>query len=237
MGQERIKEFKIFPMELKADDNLQEGEFIGRSSIFGNVDYWNDIVVVGAFKQTLRGNKRRPLYFMHTPFETVGIAENQADDEGLRTHGKYNMAVSDAVDVYEFHKQGAYGDLSIGYTAVKFEYETRKGVRIRLLKEVQLFEVSILPIGYAANPKAFVTELKTRNMIKGLSDKELLELLESKKDDTEFVNKILSLFTEPGTSTQCEKPIDVKTGKPELDYFLAKFNEGLNDLNTLIKEV
>lgn len=238
MGQERELQYKVFPMELKKDEDLADGEFIGRSAVLGNVDSWNDVIIQGAFKQTLRGNKIRALFFLHTPLHTIGIAENQADDQALITHGKYNMSVQSSVDKYELHKQGALGDLSIGYTAVKFEYEERKGVRVRLLKEVQLFEVSILPVGYAANPKAFVTELKSRNLInsiKSMSNDKLLELIESKKDDVEFIAKLMALFAEPEKSTQSEKSLDI-IDKPIYDHLL-KFNENLIKLKESIKEV
>ena len=237
MGQERELQYKVFPMELKKEPSLNEGEFIGRSAVFGNVDSWNDVIVQGAFKQTLRGKKIRALFFLHEAKYTIGIAENEADDQALITHGKYNMSVSDAVDKYHLHKQGALGDLSIGYTAINFEYEDRKGVRIRLLKEIKLYEVSILPIGYAANQKAFVTELKTKkliNDIKSMGNDELLELIESKKNDVEFINKLMALFTEPEKSTPDEKSLDIND-KPTYDHLL-KFNENLIKLKESIKE-
>ena len=226
---ERKKEYKSFKFEIEEKDLKEDGSFEGYASVFNNVDSYNDIILPGAFTKTLRGDKQKPLFYLHDPNQPIGIGELSTDDHGLIVIGKFNLAVINAVKKYELLKQGVLKGLSIGFSTIKHEFEKRKDVMIRLLKELKLYEISLLPKGYAANQLAFVTNVKS------LGNNELIELIESKKDDIEFVNKLMALFTEPEKSTPDEKSPE-SNDKPTYDHLL-KFNENLIKLQESIKEV
>jgi len=151
-------ETKHIPMELKASG--EQGTFSGYGSIFGNVDLHGDIVEKGAFAETL---KERPiehvgLYWMHDPREPIGkwsIMEER--EEGLWVEGKLTLGVSRAREVYELMKDGAVTGLSIGYRTRKYDLDGENDIRI--LKDVELFEVSA--VSGPANEEARIARVKS----------------------------------------------------------------------------
>lgn len=151
-------ETKHIPMELKASG--EQGTFAGYGSIFGNVDLHGDIVEKGAFAETL---KERPiehvgLYWMHDPREPIGkwsIMEER--EQGLWVEGKLTLGVSRAREVYELMKDGAVTGLSIGYRTRKYELDDENDIRI--LKDVELFEVSA--VSGPANEEARIAGVKS----------------------------------------------------------------------------
>jgi len=151
-------ETKHIPMELKASG--EQGTFSGYGSIFGNVDLHGDIVEKGAFAETL---KERPiehvgLYWMHDPREPIGkwlIMEER--EQGLWVEGKLTLGVSRAREVYELMKDGAVTGLSIGYRTRKYDLDGENDIRI--LKDVELFEVSA--VSGPANEEARIAGVKS----------------------------------------------------------------------------
>jgi HK97 family phage prohead protease len=151
-------ETKHIPMELKASG--EQGTFSGYGSIFGNVDLHGDIVEKGAFTETL---KERPiehvgLYWMHDPREPIGkwsIMEER--EQGLWVEGKLTLGVSRAREVYELMKDGAVTGLSIGYRTRKYDLDGENDIRI--LKDVELFEVSA--VSGPANEEARIAGVKS----------------------------------------------------------------------------
>jgi HK97 family phage prohead protease len=151
-------ETKHIPMELKASG--EQGTFSGYGSVFGNVDLHGDIVEKGAFTETL---KERPiehvgLYWMHDPREPIGrwsIMEERK--EGLWVEGKLTLGVSRAREVYELMKDGAVTGLSIGYRTRKYDLDGENDIRI--LKDVELFEVSA--VSGPANEEARIARVKS----------------------------------------------------------------------------
>jgi HK97 family phage prohead protease len=145
-------------MELKASG--EQGTFSGYGSIFGNVDLHGDIVEKGAFTETL---KERPiehvgLYWMHDPREPIGkwsIMEER--EQGLWVEGKLTLGVSRAREVYELMKDGAVTGLSIGYRTRKYDLDGENDIRI--LKDVELFEVSA--VSGPANEEARIARVKS----------------------------------------------------------------------------
>ena len=68
-----------------------DGLVEGYASLFGEVDQARDMVMPGAFAQTLRtrGLRRIPMLFQHDPAEPVGIwLELREDFRGLLARGR-----------------------------------------------------------------------------------------------------------------------------------------------------
>lgn len=170
-------------LEIKSLSSMQ---FEGHGAVFGNVDLGGDVLLPGAFTRTLAKHKAEgtfpAMFWMHDqtriPGKWLDIAE---DDTGLPVKGE--LALTDlGKEVHTLLKMDAVGGLSIGYMPTEVEY-AEDGVR--LLKEVELFEVSIVAI--PMNPKAQIAHVKSRLSARGEyvpTDKELAEL---KRDAERFL--------------------------------------------------
>lgn len=156
-------EYKRFSLNLKS---LQQRQFEGYLSTFGNVDHGGDIVVRGAFKRTLAEHKEAdelpPMFWMHNPTNVPGKwLDMSEDDKGLFVKGE----LADTPLGNEMHTllgMKAVRGMSIGYTVEERDWD-KEGHR--LLKDVELWEGSI--VSMAMNPKASITAAKSRLSIKG----------------------------------------------------------------------
>jgi Escherichia/Staphylococcus phage prohead protease len=122
-----------------------DGTVEGYASLFGEVDQARDMVMPGAFAQTLksRGLRRIPMLFQHDPAEPIGIwLELSEDWRGLKARGRLIPEVTRARELLALVKAGAIDGLSIGFRTVKGRVDPR--TRIRKLDQVDLWEISIV---------------------------------------------------------------------------------------------
>lgn len=146
------------PFEMKAVD--EDGNFEGYASVFNNIDLGDDIIVPGAFtkvKTTRSGRLKLALF--HDLTRLVGDADFKQDDHGLYIKGRMNLKVSYARDAYELMKGGTLDSMSIGFNTITAAYEERSGRTIRVIKEAELWEASVVPFGM--NPEAQVISVKS----------------------------------------------------------------------------
>lgn len=146
------------PLEVKS---VSGREFDGYGAVFGNVDYGGDIITRGAFRDTLKQHKKdntQPLMFwMHDSTQVPGIWKTiREDDEGLHVSGEV-LDTTLGKDVQILLSKKAVRGLSIGYRPVDVDW---RDDGIRLLKKIDLFEVSIVSL--AMNPLAKIESVKTR---------------------------------------------------------------------------
>lgn len=129
----------------------------GYASTFGNTDNQNDIVVPGAFKDSIAERMPKMLY-QHDPHRIPGIWEKAAEDsKGLIVVGR-TLNTTLGRDVAEEVRSGAITQMSIGYSPKKASFD--KGRTVRRLEQVKLFEVSL--VTFPANEKATITSVKSR---------------------------------------------------------------------------
>jgi len=122
-----------------------DGTVEGYASLFGEVDQARDMVMPGAFTQTLRtrGLRRIPMLFQHDPSEPIGIwLELVEDFRGLKARGRLIPDVQRARELQALVEQGAIDGLSIGYRTVRGKIDPK--TRVRKLYQVDLWEVSIV---------------------------------------------------------------------------------------------
>ena len=122
-----------------------DGTVEGYASLFGEVDQARDMVMRGAFAETLRlrGIHRIPMLFQHDPSEPVGIwLELREDHRGLYARGRLIPEVTRARELHGLLKAGAIDGLSIGFRTVKGRIDPK--TRIRRLHAVELWEISIV---------------------------------------------------------------------------------------------
>jgi Escherichia/Staphylococcus phage prohead protease len=158
-----MREIKSFPF--KIDQVGETGEFTGYASTFGDVDLGGDVVEKGSFKKTLQENQGRiPILDHHDPTRQIGWnLEAREDDRGLLVKGLLDLNVRTARERHSLMKMaqqvGGRTGLSIGFRAIKEEPDPKNPV-IRRLKEIQLFEYSV--VTFPMNTQAAVTTIKAR---------------------------------------------------------------------------
>jgi uncharacterized protein len=141
----------------------EQGQFSGYASIFGIVDSQNDLVLEGAFAETLEeGAQDIKLLWQHDFNEPIGVFTAVREDaRGLYVEGKLLLEVQRAREAHALLKAGAIAGLSIGYTPVKYRTDPKSGVR--LLEEVALYEISL--VTFPANGKATVQAVKRADVV------------------------------------------------------------------------
>jgi HK97 family phage prohead protease len=122
-----------------------DGTVEGYASLFGEIDQARDMVMRGAFADTLRkrGVSRVPMLFQHDPAEPVGIwLELREDHRGLYARGRLIPEVARARELLSLLRAGAIDGLSIGFRTVKGVIDPK--TRVRRLIAVDLWEISIV---------------------------------------------------------------------------------------------
>lgn len=153
-----MKSNLTIPLQIKA---LENREFEGHGSIFGNEDLGGDVVLPGAFSHTLAEHRKSgsfpQMFWMHDPSRVPGMwTDMREDDNGLKVKG----VLADTElgnEVHTLLTMKAVRGLSIGYRTIKDEW-TEDGTR--LLKELELWEVSVVSL--PMNPLAQVAHAKSR---------------------------------------------------------------------------
>lgn len=146
------------PLEIKA---LEQREFEGHGSVFGNVDMGGDIVIPGAFKRSLAQHRKNggfpPMFWMHDPSLVPGKWTNMTeDDRGLAVNGL--LAKTPLGDeVHTLLKMEAVRGMSIGFRTLDQDFDKEGN---RLIKEIELWEVSVVSL--PMNPMARVVHVKSQ---------------------------------------------------------------------------
>jgi HK97 family phage prohead protease len=135
--------------------------FSGYASLFGEVDLGDDLVMPGAFRDSLasRGAQGVKLLFQHDPNEPIGIwLDLHEDARGLYARGRLMPEVTRAREVLSLMRAGALDGLSIGFRTVKGRTDPATGVR--RLDQIDLWEISV--VTFPMLPEARVSAVKRR---------------------------------------------------------------------------
>jgi len=153
------KQYLSFPLETKGEikEDDQFFYFEGYLSVFGNVDYGDDVVVKGAFAEAVKDYKGdTPVLWQHNRNEPIGVfSEMKEDDKGLFVVGRLPKD-DDFVKgrVVPQLRVKSVKSMSIGFIATDAEHD--KG--LRYLKAVDLMEGSL--VTFPMNDKADITSIK-----------------------------------------------------------------------------
>ncbi len=143
-------------LEIKEFDD-ECGTFTGYGSTFGNEDLGGDIIVKGAFVESL-GQRKPKFLLQHDPRQVLGVLINVVEDNnGLLVSGRFNLEKQIARDAMSDVKMGAIDGLSIGFSTVKADRDAKTGVRS--IKQADLYEVSL--VTFPMNEQARMTAVKT----------------------------------------------------------------------------
>lgn len=153
--------------EVKALGDGEKAEFEAYASVFGNRDSYGDVVQKGAFAASLKawGEKGAPIpllwgHNMADPDFNIGMVTSAEEDEhGLKVVCELDTESPKGAQVHRLLKQGRVREMSFAFAATSSEYGELDGKSVRFLKEVDLFEVSVVPLG--ANPETEVLAVKS----------------------------------------------------------------------------
>jgi HK97 family phage prohead protease len=138
------------------DDN---GRFAGYASVFNSVDRQDDVMLPGAFTQTLAEKpiSHMTVLWQHQWHEPVGITHQLFEDaHGLYIEGQLLLDVARAREAYSLIRAGAVSGMSIGYRPIQYRHDPDSG--IRYLQSVELFEISLVTL--PAHPDARISTVK-----------------------------------------------------------------------------
>lgn len=153
--------------EVKALGDGEKAEFEAYASVFGNRDSYGDVVQKGAFAASLKAWAEKgapiPLLWGHNmadPDFNIGMVTSAEEDEhGLKVVCELDTDSPKGAQVHRLLKQGRVREMSFAFAATSSEYGELDGKSVRFLKEVDLFEVSVVPLG--ANPETGVLAVKS----------------------------------------------------------------------------
>lgn len=121
------------------------GLFTGYASLFNVADLGRDVVMPGAFAESLikRGAIGVKLLWQHDPSEPIGAWLSIVEDRrGLKVRGRLNLAIARAREALALMKDGAIDGLSIGFRTQRAVRDPRSG--LRRLYRLDLWEISLV---------------------------------------------------------------------------------------------
>lgn len=159
------------PFSLKSLSDA--GTFSGYGSVFDVKDAYGDIVIPGAFADSLASHKakgRMPaMLWQHRSAEPLGIYTSMEEDsKGLKVEGQIALSTVRGTEAHSLLKMGALSGLSIGYIPREDSYDKVTG--ITTLKKLDLWEVSL--VTFPANDDARVDGVKAIEIINSVRDAE-----------------------------------------------------------------
>lgn len=157
---------KTFPARMKAQEGSEgTGTFEALVSVFGNVDSMGDVVMPGAFERTLEERGLPPVFYSHQwgvgPIGHTTAAKET--DDGLVVTAELYVEDPSVSRIYRNMKAGALKEFSFAYEVVDSTVEERDGDEVRLLTDVELYEVGPTLVG--ANDQTELLQVRAKGVI------------------------------------------------------------------------
>jgi len=154
--------FNVKQVKEDQDDKGKFAFFEGFASTFGNADLDNDVILPGAFQDTINLGRQIALLWSHQSSETIGqILSLHEEDKGLKVNGRINLGVQRGREALALLKAGDIHSMSIGFNFLLENTTFVKGVM--KIEKLDLFEVSLVAI--PANPQAKIDLNSVKNLI------------------------------------------------------------------------
>jgi uncharacterized protein len=121
------------------------GVFVGYASLFGKRDRAGDIVMPGAFTQSLRdrGTEGIRMLFQHDPSQPVGTwLEITEEERGLWVRGRLDMNVQRGRELQSLLESGGIDGLSIGFKTQHAVMDRK--INARRITKIDLWEISLV---------------------------------------------------------------------------------------------
>lgn len=160
--------FEVKSIKAEGDTGFVEGF----ASTFNNTDLVGDVIVRGAFTDTIRNitaaKGHIPMLWQHDRRNPIGKfrAEHMSEDgKGLFVKGEINLKVQQGRETFELLKADDISDFSIGFRTLEEEFDTARHVNI--IQKIDLKEISL--VTFPANIEAVVTGVKSVTPYEDLS--------------------------------------------------------------------
>lgn len=162
------KSIQLTDLRVGTKGGLEEGQFIGYASVFGNVDLHGDITAKGAFVDSLdawaKSDRNIPILYGHRdddPDYNVGhVISAKEDDRGLLITGQLDLDSPKGAQTYRLVKGRRLSEMSFAYEVEdSAEVKGADGTPANELRKLKLFEVSLVPQG--ANPQTSIVTVKS----------------------------------------------------------------------------
>jgi HK97 family phage prohead protease len=185
------------------DDDDDRGIFAGMASVFDFEDHQGEVVVAGAFDETLKIHEGIfPILWQHDYNRPIGKALLQETATGLEVErGELDLDIADGQRTYSGLKKGYLTAMSIGFNTVEDEWIDG----VRHLKKIDLWEISI--VTFPVNRLALVDSVKQQpwpggSAIDALTakwrgEREALEVRQGEQDE-----RLQSFLDAPSLETQ-----------------------------------
>lgn len=153
-----LLEYKDFTGSVKDIDS--KGRTVtGYLSSFGNKDHDGDIIQKGAFSKSIN-ERKGDIFFLNQhnwqqPLSKFNVL--QEDEKGLYFESQPLPDTSYGNDVIKLYEAGVLKEHSIGFITMKDDYNDEE--KIRYIKEVKLYEGSVVTLG--ANSETPFTGFKS----------------------------------------------------------------------------
>lgn len=201
-----------YRFDLKA--NGDDGKFSGYGSVFGNTDAYDDVISQGAFAKSI-AEKKPALLWQHRSDQPIGVWDVVREDpKGLYVEGRLLTGkIAQATEAHELLKAGALNGLSIGYIPVSWEFRKESDTRLRILKEIDLWEISL--VTFPANEMARVQGVKSVEGLNNFDDAEMylknagLSCFEAGP----FLSRVKSLVAEEKAMEAADKLLKIIKGE------------------------
>lgn len=204
-----------------------EGTFTGYASVFGNKDSYGDVVVKGAFDESLKsygaGGANIPCYWSHQmsdPKMCIGWTKSAVeDDHGLKVEVELDLDNPNGAQAYKLMKRGVVNQMSFAFEVE--DYADAKSDELGYyteLRKLKIFEVSVVQVG--ANQATELLDVKSR-----LSDFEITQ--ELSKSASDKLAKAQELLAAVATDlSDPEEMVEEETGDFADDEERGDANEG-----------
>lgn len=165
-----------------------KGYFRGYASVFNSPDLSNDIIMPGAFKQSLlrRGVRRIKMLYQHDANKIIGVWNKiEEDSYGLYVEGVLLLDVVRAGETYALLQAGALDGLSIGFRTMRSQSSR---LNYRMVQEIDLAEISI--VTFPMHPEARVAGVLAGKTATHTTEHPYLNLADGIRQATENLNRI-----------------------------------------------
>lgn len=209
---EYSKPLEITEFKSAGDDWVVEGYV----STFENVDEGRDMVMPGAFKNTLKSGPKVRFLMSHDPALVLGVPKQLKEDKkGL--FGAFKISKTQlGGDVRQLLLDEAIDSFSIGYIPVDWKIVDED---VRQLDEIRLYEASLVSL--PMNPEAVVTRVKYMSLVDRTAHikHELSELLNDFR----------------GPASHADRPLS-ETKRNEIEQLLT-LCAGFDDVRTTLQNI
>lgn len=195
--------FKTAPVSVKAVD-ADTGVFEALVSVFGNKDSYGDVVMPGAFANTLAEWASKgdpiPVYWSHRmddPDYNIGhVLEASETAEGLHVRAQLDLGGGKADQVHRLLKGRRVTQFSFAYDTIA----DKKNGDINELHELKLYEVGPTPIG--ANQETELLAVKAACALSTKSESDVREAIDALNAATKQLQELLPATPGPEAEVQ-----------------------------------